>query len=589
MDDHVGAGGGANHNPRITCVVIGGQGFIGRFLVQRLLRLENWIIRIADSSPSLHVEQKSAISDAVSSGLVSHFQADVRDKSQLVKAFAGSSVVFYAETIDGLTYDTYECYKLLVQGAKNIVTACRESKVKCLIYNSSADVVFDGSHHIRYGNESVNYPLKYEDILLEMKAQAEAIILAANDNDGLLTCAIRPSNVFGPRDTFIMHFLVNQANSFWAKFILGSGDNLSDFTYVENLAHAHVCAAEALVSRNVVVAGKAFFITNQESRNYWQFVSQICERWGCQRPSIRLPTKLLSFMLPMVRWTRSKLGSEPEVTGLLASVQFIIESALFTRTFNCSAAKKHINYSPVVSLEEGIASIVKSLPNLVKDSSRSIEAHFSEPSKADEILGYGKVADILLWRDEMESFSCFLGVSALFYWFILSGRTFISSTAGLLLLANIVLIITNLLPFNLLQKMPVPCFELSEITTRSLLKRMASMWNKWAAIVRSFAQGEDWGLFFKVAVPLYVLKLIISYSFTSLAGGALIFSFTSFFIYEQYEEEIDCTLQLVVIVAKCSFTLLLACLPPHITSFFFDDDDLDEEKHEQQQQPTTKE
>ena len=85
MDDHVGAGGGANPNPRITCVVIGGQGFIGRFLVQRLLRLENWIIRIADSSPSLHVEQKSAISDAVSSGLVSHFQADVRDKSQLVK------------------------------------------------------------------------------------------------------------------------------------------------------------------------------------------------------------------------------------------------------------------------------------------------------------------------------------------------------------------------------------------------------------------------------------------------------------------------------------------------------------------------
>ena len=45
-------------------------------------------------------------------------------------------------------------------GAKNIVTACRESKVKCLIYNSSADVVFDGSHHIRYGNESVNYPSK---------------------------------------------------------------------------------------------------------------------------------------------------------------------------------------------------------------------------------------------------------------------------------------------------------------------------------------------------------------------------------------------------------------------------------------------
>lgn len=40
------------------------------------------------------------------------------------------------------------------------------------------------------------------------------------------------------------------------QFVLGSGDNLSDFTYVENVAHAHICAAEALISQNVSVAGK---------------------------------------------------------------------------------------------------------------------------------------------------------------------------------------------------------------------------------------------------------------------------------------------------------------------------------------------
>uniref|UniRef100_A0A7C8YQE9 Reticulon domain-containing protein n=1 Tax=Opuntia streptacantha TaxID=393608 RepID=A0A7C8YQE9_OPUST len=137
--------------------------------------------------------------------------------------------------------------------------------------------------------------------------------------------------------------------------------------------------------------------------------------------------------------------------------------------------------------------------------------------------------------------------------------------------------------------MPVPRFELSETTMRSLLEKMASIWNKWAAVVRSLAQGEDWGLFFKVAVPLYVLKSIISYSFAALAGGVLIFSFTSFFIYEQYEEEIDRTFRLVVTVAKCSSTLLLACLPPHIASFFFDDDDLNDKEQEQLQQPTTKE
>lgn len=78
MEDHI-------QNPRTTCVVIGGQGFIGRFLVLRLLQLGNWIVRIADSSPSLHVEEKSLVFDAVSDGRASYFQVDVRDKSQLVR------------------------------------------------------------------------------------------------------------------------------------------------------------------------------------------------------------------------------------------------------------------------------------------------------------------------------------------------------------------------------------------------------------------------------------------------------------------------------------------------------------------------
>lgn len=34
---------------------------------------------------------------------------------------------------------------------------------------------------------------------------------------------------------------------------------MSDFTYVENVTHAHVCAAEALDSQMVSVAGKVVY------------------------------------------------------------------------------------------------------------------------------------------------------------------------------------------------------------------------------------------------------------------------------------------------------------------------------------------
>lgn len=72
-------------NPRI-CVVLGGRNFIGKSLVLQLLKSKNWIIRIADSDPSLNLdlkEQDSLLSHAISSSQVSYFQVDVRDKSQI--------------------------------------------------------------------------------------------------------------------------------------------------------------------------------------------------------------------------------------------------------------------------------------------------------------------------------------------------------------------------------------------------------------------------------------------------------------------------------------------------------------------------
>jgi nucleoside-diphosphate-sugar epimerase len=48
---------------------------------------------------------------------------------------------------------------------------------------------------------------------------------------------------------------------FTVQFIIGDGNNLYDFTYVENVAHAHVCAERALASGGDVstkAAGQVF-------------------------------------------------------------------------------------------------------------------------------------------------------------------------------------------------------------------------------------------------------------------------------------------------------------------------------------------
>jgi len=62
--------------------------------------------------------------------------------------------------------------------------------------------------------------LQFQSMLTDFKAQAEALIKLANNRDGLLTCALRSSIVFGPGDTEFVPFLVNLAKSGYAKVLL---------------------------------------------------------------------------------------------------------------------------------------------------------------------------------------------------------------------------------------------------------------------------------------------------------------------------------------------------------------------------------
>lgn len=59
--------------------------------------------------------------------------------------------------------------------------------------------------------------VQFEDMLNDFKVQAEKLVLFANGRDGLLTCALRPSNVFGPGETQFLSFLVGEAKSGRAK------------------------------------------------------------------------------------------------------------------------------------------------------------------------------------------------------------------------------------------------------------------------------------------------------------------------------------------------------------------------------------
>ncbi|KAK1313645.1 3beta-hydroxysteroid-dehydrogenase/decarboxylase isoform 2 [Acorus calamus] len=378
-----------------VCVVTGGRGFAARHLVEMLLRSPKWsVVRIADLGPSIRLdpaEEEGPLGGAIRSGRAIYVSADLRDKLQVVKACQGADAVFHMAAPDSSINNFKLHYSVNVEGTKNIIDACIECKVKRLIYTSSPSVVFDGVHGIFNADESMPYPDKYNDSYSETKAAAEALVIKANGVNGLLACCIRPSSIFGPGDKLLVPSLVTAARAGKSKFIVGDGNNMYDFTYVENVAHGHICAEQALASGGVVAeraAGQAYFITNMEPIKFWEFMSRILEGLGYQRYTWKkIPAAVVMPIAHVVELIYRILGpwgmSVPQLTPSR------IRLLSCNRTFSSLKARDQIGYTPIVSLEDGLRRTIESYSHLHAEQQIERSLRSDQPSKIYLFMGSG--------------------------------------------------------------------------------------------------------------------------------------------------------------------------------------------------------
>eukprot|EP01083_Nonionella_stella_P199676 732015_1 len=77
-----------------------------------------------------------------------------------------------------------------------------------------------------------------------------------NDNYELLTCALRPHCIDGPRDTHYISQIIHKARAGKISHMIGEGNNITDFTYIDNVVHAHVLASNCLNKSTPLAAGQ---------------------------------------------------------------------------------------------------------------------------------------------------------------------------------------------------------------------------------------------------------------------------------------------------------------------------------------------
>ena len=320
----------------MRCLVTGGGGFLGRYIVEQLVARGDQV-RSLSRMRYRFLEQLG----------VDHVQGDIRNIDDVRSACDDVDVVFHTAAVAGIWGPWQRYYSINTQGARNVLVACQAAGVERLVYSSSPSVTFDGTDQ-RGIDETVPYPQTWLCHYAHTKALAEREILAANA-ESLRTCALRPHLIWGPRDEHLIPRLLDRARQGKLR-IVGDGTNLIDMIYVENAAEAHLQAADALADPQSVVGGRAYFLSQGEPVNCWQWINEILRLAGLDPVSKRIPFPVawhLGYAME-VAYSLLRKTEEPRMTRFLAA------QLATSHYFDISAAREDFGFAPRISTAEGM-------------------------------------------------------------------------------------------------------------------------------------------------------------------------------------------------------------------------------------------
>ena len=323
-----------------SALITGGNGFVGRAIVHQLLEA-GVACRVIGRNPYPELE-KSGVECVV---------GDICDQQIMQQAAEGVDIVFHVAALAGI-WGAWEAYhRINVLGTESVIKACR-GRVKYLVYTSTPSVVFNRDS-IENGDETLPYPDKFLCHYARSKVAAEKMVLEAN-GDQLLTCAIRPHLVWGPGDPHLIPRLVEARLKGRLK-VVGNKDNMVDISYVDNVAHAHLLAAENLVTTGTA-AGKPYFIGQEKPVNLWQWLDDLFEDLDVPRLNAQVPFKVAYVIGGLLEFVYKILGKqeEPPMT------RFVAEQLAKSHYFSHKNAQKDLGYEPIVSTEEGVKRLVAS-------------------------------------------------------------------------------------------------------------------------------------------------------------------------------------------------------------------------------------
>lgn len=216
----------------VKVFVTGAGGFLTTHLVQDLLKEGCEITCTARPEKNLdHIEKLP----------IKIVRADLRKRDSLKGIIPKGSIVFHCYSLSPGAHASKEnYYKENILSTKNLLAECEASKIKKLVYTSSASVI--GTHGPEIREDSKPLPDGYYG---KSKLVSERLVKNYYKKTGIPTLILRLSTLYGP----CMHprssarkLLSTRNRKFFP--VIGKGDNPFEFSYIKNVSWGVMTAAK---------------------------------------------------------------------------------------------------------------------------------------------------------------------------------------------------------------------------------------------------------------------------------------------------------------------------------------------------------
>jgi nucleoside-diphosphate-sugar epimerase len=306
------------------CLVTGGAGFIGSHLTAALVARGDRVT-VLDNLSTGKLANLATVRDAIT-----FVEGSITDPETARRCCEGVDVVFHQAALASVPRsvdDPLTSHLHNVDGTLNLLVAARDAGVKRLVYAASSSAYGDSPslpkrEDMRYDPMSPYAVQKYVgELYLAVFARLY----------GLSCVGLRYFNVFGPRQdprsqyAAVVPIFITRLLAGEAPVINGDGTFSRDFTYIDNVVHANLCAAEAPDpgGRTVNVACGDRFSLNE-------LYTLIQRHAGSDLPAIHGPARAgdVPHSQADISLAREVIGYEPQVdftTGLARTVAWYRE------------------------------------------------------------------------------------------------------------------------------------------------------------------------------------------------------------------------------------------------------------------------